>query len=256
MSHGGNGNSRILIEFDLNELSFPPNMIPTQTLLKLYRYQAIGVTPITISAHACDSFSQSSVSFSSAPLCSSTEITRSTLGVFPPQDWVEWDITSLAQSNVLSGNRTLTLMLAAVGTPSTTMAFYSSEYSNLSLRPKLVFDYVDNSNGSVPPAQPTLLSPSDGQVVYGLENWTLTPETSPLFEWNPVSDATGYILTISNDTGRSKYRSWEDSGFNGSSYVLSEDLEVGESYEWWVQALNGSIPGPSSSRWSLRSEIL
>jgi len=250
MSHGGNGDSRILIEFDLDELTFPSNMIPTQALLKLYRYQVVGVTPVTISAHACDSFSQSAVSFSSAPTCNSTEITRSTLGIFPPQAWVEWDITSLAQSNILSGNRTLTVMLAATSTPSTTTIFRSSEYSNLSLRPKLVFDYVDNVNGSVPPAQPTLLSPSDGQVVYDADNWTLTPGRSPMFEWNPVSDATGYILTISNDTGRSKYRSWEDNGFNGSTYTLSSNLEVGESYDWWVQALNGSIPGPSSSRWS------
>ncbi|MCS5537029.1 MAG: DNRLRE domain-containing protein, partial [Candidatus Poseidoniaceae archaeon] len=250
MSHGGNGDSRILIEFDLDELAFPTNMIPTQTLLKLYRYQVVGVTPVTISAHACDSFSQSGVTFSSAPACNSTEITRSTLGIFPPQAWVEWDITSLAQSNILSGNRTLTVMLAATGTPSTITIFRSSEYSNLSLRPKLVFDYVDNANGSVPPAQPTLLSPSDGQVVYEADNWTLSPKSSPLFEWNPVSGATGYILTISNDTGRNKYRSWMDSGFNGSSYSLSSALEVGESYEWWVQAINGSIPGPSSSRWS------
>ena len=249
-SQGGTGDTSILIEYDLGELAFPQNMIPTQVLLKLYRYQVIGVTPLTISAHACDTFFENSVTYLSAPTCNNTEITRSTIGTFPPEDWVEWDITSLAQSNVLSGNRTLTILLTSVGTPSTSMVFHSSEYSNHSLRPILEVEYVDNTNGTLPPAQPTLISPNDGQALYQEDNWTLISQTLPLLEWNPVQNATGYIVTISNTSGRNKYRSWVDSGFNGSTYQLSTELSPGETYEWWVQAINGSIPGPSSSRWA------
>ena len=250
MSHGGSGDTSILIEFDLGELAFPQHMIPTQVLLKLYRYQVIGISPLTVSAHACGAFFENTVTQLSAPTCNATEITRSTVGTFPPEAWVEWDVTSLAQSNVLSGNKTMTIMLTSVGTPSTGMVFHSSDYWNNSLRPKLEVEYVDNANGSLPPAQPTLISPIDGQAVYQENNWILSADTQPMLEWNPVQNATGYIVTISNASGRNKYRSWEDTGFNGSTYLISSDLSPGEKYEWWVQAINGSIPGPSSSRWS------
>ncbi|MBT6972619.1 MAG: DNRLRE domain-containing protein, partial [Euryarchaeota archaeon] len=63
LSHGGSGQSSILIEYDLNEMPFPANMTPTQVLLRLYRTNIIGGSAVTISAHACDSFSQSSLSY-------------------------------------------------------------------------------------------------------------------------------------------------------------------------------------------------
>ena len=250
LSHGGSGHSSILIEYDLNEMPFPANMTPTQVLLRLYRTNIVGGSAVTISAHACGSFSQGSLSYNNAPTCNSTEITRSTLGILPPDGWMEWDITSLAQSNVAMGNRTLTVMLSPVGTPATTMVFHSSEYYNLSLRPQLILDYVDNSAGIIPPAQPTLVSPDDGLVLYQEDNWMLSADRSPQFEWNDVADATGYVFTISSDSGQTKYKSWEDSGFNGSTFSLSDYLDTGSSHQWWVQAINGSIPGPSSSRWS------
>jgi len=250
LSPGGTGQSSILIEYDLNEMPFPANMTPTQVLLRLYRTTVFGGSPITISAHACDSFSQGSLSYNNSPTCNSTEITRSTLGIIPPDIWMEWDITSLAQSNVAMGNRTLTVMLTPVGTPATTMVFHSSEYSNLSLRPQLILDYVDNSAGTIPPSQPTLVTPSDGVVLYQEDNWMLSADRDPQFDWSDVADATGYVFTISSDSGQIKYKSWEDIGFNGSSFTLSNYLDLGSSHQWWVQAINGSIPGPSSSRWS------
>ena len=250
LSYGGSGQSSVLIEYDLNEMPFPANMTPTQVLLRLYRTTVIGGSAVTISAHACDSFSQGSLSFNNAPTCNNTEITRSTLGVLPPDSWMEWDITSLAQSNVANGNRTLTVMLTPVGTPLTTMSFHSSEYYNLSLRPQLILGYVDNSAGVIPPAQPTLVTPSDGLVLYQEDNWMLSADRNPEFDWNDVVDATGYVFTISSDAGQTKYKSWEDSRFNGSSFTLNNSLDAGSSHQWWVQAINGSIPGPSSSRWS------
>ncbi|MDP7000739.1 MAG: DNRLRE domain-containing protein [Candidatus Poseidoniaceae archaeon] len=246
----GSGEARILIEYDLNELPFPANMIPTSTILTLYRYGITGGQSLTVAAYPCSSFSESGASWNNAPTCSSSEITRTTLGVVPPTGYMEWDITSLAQSNIAAGNRTLTVMLAVIGTPGATHEFRSSEYSSVDERPNLIFDYVDNSQGITPPAQPTLLNPIDGDVLYDDSNWILQSATRPVLEWNAVANATDYILTIANATGQTKYRSWSTSGFGNSNFTLSTDLAAGESYEWWVQAVNGSIPGPSSSRWT------
>ena len=246
----GGGESRILIEFDLNEIPFPANMTPTSTLLSMYRAGISGGQSLTVAAYPCASFSESGSTWNNAPTCSTTEITRTTLGTVPPTGYVEWDITSLAQLNIAAGNRTLTIMLAVVGTPSATHMFRSSEYTDSEQRPSLVFEYVDNSAGVIPPAQPTLLYPADGEVIYDDSAWVLQPSAQPTLQWNAVTNATDYILTLANLTSQTKYRSWEDAGFNGVNYTPTLALAAGESYEWWVQAINGSIPGPSSSRWN------
>ena len=246
----GGGESRILIEFDLNEIPFPANMTPTSTLLSMYRAGISGGQSLTVAAYPCASFSESGSTWNNAPTCSTTEITRTTLGTVPATGYVEWDVTSLAQSNIAAGNRTLTIMLAVLGTPGATHTFRSSEYTDSEQRPSLVFGYVDNSAGVIPPAQPTLLYPADGEVIYDESDWILQPSAQPTLQWNAVTNATDYILTLANLTSQTKYRSWEDAGFNGVNYTPTLALAAGESYEWWVQAINGSIPGPSSSRWN------
>ena len=250
VSNSGSGESRILMEFDLNELPFPANMTPTSTVLSLYRTGISGGQGLTVAVYPCSSYSESGATWNNAPTCSTTEITRSTIGVVPPTGWLQWDITSLAQSNVANGNYTLTVMLAVVGTPGASHSFYSSDSSSTTYRPQLSFEYVDNSNGTQPPAQPTLVYPTDGDVLYDNSNWTLASIQRPVLQWNPVANATAYVLTISNNSGQTKFRSWTNIGFSGANYSFQSDLSSGESYQWWVQAINGSIPGPASSRWS------
>jgi len=116
--------------------------------------------------------------------------------------------------------------------------------------PQLVLDYIDNTDGILPPAQPVLTYPNDGDVLYQTGQRLLSPEQNPTLTWSPVSNATGYIVTISNESGQYKFRSWETSSINGTTFRFNQSLNAGDTYEWWVQAVNQSVPGPSSSRYS------
>ena len=246
ISSGGSGESKIYLTFDLSELPFPTAMTPTNALLSLYRHNVTGTSSLTVSAHACDTFAEDTVTWNTAPTCSSSEVTRSTMLVTPTNGWQIWDITSLAQSNAANGNDTLTIMLQSVGTPSSGHSFHDNFHSQY--RPKLVLDYVDNVDGVIPPGQPTLTYPGDGDILYNTSTWELESLDKPQLTWNNVSDATGYIVTIADTNGEMKYKSWEDTEINGTTFTFSQDLTAGEVYTWWVQAINGSIPGPSSSR--------
>ena len=246
ISSGGSGESKILLTFDLSELPFPAAMTPTGALLSLYRHNVTGTSSLTVSAHACDTFNESAVTWNNNPSCSSSEITRSTLLVSPTNGWQVWDITSLAQSNVANGNNTLSIMLQSVGTPTSGQQFFDNTHSEY--KPKLILEYVDNTDGVIPPAQPSLVYPADGDILYNTSEWVLEPLDKPQLSWNSVTNATGYIVTIADSDGEEKYKSWLDSEINGTTFTFSNDLTEGEVYTWWVQAINGSIPGPSSSR--------
>ena len=249
-SSGGSGESRILMEFDLTNLPWPAAMTPTSMVLQMYRTSLQGTSSTTVSAHACSSFNEGSTIWATAPSCSTTEITRTTLTLLPPDGWMEWDLTSLAQDNIANGNTTMTIMLQRVGTSSTTHSFHSSDVTNESLRPRIVLDYVDNVAGIIPPAQPSLITPTDGEVLYEELSGLLVPELQPLLSWNPVTGATGYIVSIANESGVTKYRSWEDSEITNTTFRFSDNLSQSDVYSWWVQGVNQSIPGPSSARWS------
>ena len=243
------GDHEIFIEFDLSQMPWPSAMTPTSTMLRLYRTQVAGVSPLTVSAHACSTFTETSVTALQQPTCSATEITRSTLSVTPPSGWLEWDITSLAQSNIANGNMSMTIQLKAVGTGSSLHTFASGEYATESWRPTLRIDYVDNVAGVVPPTQPVLLSPLDGAVLYDTSANLLGTLDKPVLNWNTVSGATGYIVTIRNASGQYTFKSATSSQISGTSFTFANDVAPGSIFEWWVQAVNGSIPGPSSSRW-------
>lgn len=247
----GVGESQILIEFYLGDIPWPAAMTPTSMVLKMWREQVIGTTSTTVSAHACSSFSESNATWSNAPTCSATELTRTTLTLMPPNGWQEFDLTSLAQSNIANGNTTMSILLKVVGTPGTTHRFFSSDYnSNESRRPQLVLDYVDNTAGIVPPGQPSLLFPLDGDVLYDTSEVVLQSQSNPVLSWNSVTGASGYIVTIANSTGVYKYKSWESSYINGTTFRFNDLLDAGDVFSWWVQGVNQSIPGPSSPRWS------
>ena len=101
----------------------------------------------------------------------------------------------------------------------------------------------------VPPSQPVLLSPVDGTVLYNTTTTLLEPLDKPTLSWNPVTGATGYIVTIRNSSGQYNFKSGISSQITGTNFVFGSSLSPGSTFEWWVQAVNGSIPGPSSSRW-------
>ena len=246
----GTGESRILMEFDLTNIPWPAAITPTQMMLKLYQTSVGGTASTTVGVYACSGFSESTVVWVNAPACSTTEITRSTLTLSSPVGWKEWDLTSLAQSNLANGNTTMTFMLKQIGTTGSSHSFYSSDFSNSIFHPHIVFDYVDNVNGIVPPSQPVLTSPADGQVLYDEDGGVLSGATQPVLSWSPVSGATGYIVTIANETGEFKYRSWEDSEITNTTFRFSDNLSEGQMFTWWVQGVNQTIPGPSSARWS------
>ena len=226
-------------------------MTPTSMILKMYRGSVAGTSSTTISAHACSSFSEATTTWSSAPLCEASEITRSTLPIIPSNGWFEWDLTALAQSNIANGNYTMSIQLKSVGTPATQHNFYSGDYdTNTSRRPQLVLDYIDNTDGILPPAQPVLTYPADGAVLYDTGARLLSPDQSPTLSWGGVVNATGYIVTISNSSGQYKYKSWETNSINGTTFRFNQNLAAGDTFEWWVQAVNQSVPGPASSRYS------
>ena len=246
----GTGESRILMEFDLTNIPWPAAITPTQMMLKLYQTDFDGTASTTVGVYPCAGFSESTVVWGNAPSCSTSEITRSTLTLQSPVGWMEWDLTSLAQSNLANGNTTMTFMLQRIGTAGSSHTFYSSDFSNATFHPHIVFEYVDNVNGIVPPSQPVLNSPSDGQVLYQETNGLLFPSTQPMLSWTPVTGATGYIVTIANSTGVFKYKSWEDSEITNTTFRFANNLTAGQMFTWWVQGVNQTIPGPSSARWS------
>jgi len=247
----GTGESQILLEFYLGDIPWPAAMTPTSMVLKLWREQVIGTTSTTVSAHACPSFNELNAVWSNAPSCSTSELTRTTLTLMPPSGWHEFDLTSLAQSNIANGNTTMSILLKVVGTPGTTHRFFSSDYNaNESRRPQLTLDYVDNTAGIVPPSQPSLLFPLDGSVLYDTNEVVLQSQSNPALSWNSVNGASGYIVTIANSTGVYKFKSWESVYINGTTFRFSELLDAGDVFSWWVQGVNQTIPGPSSARWS------
>jgi len=246
----GTGESRILMEFDLTNIPWPAAITPTQMMLKLYQTDVDGTASTTVGVYPCSSFNENSVVWVNAPTCSTSEITRSTLTLQSPVGWMEWDLTSLAQSNLANGNTTMTFMLQRIGTAGSSHTFYSSDFSNSTFHPHIVFEYVDNVNGIVPPSQPVLNSPNDGQVLYQENNGLLFPSTQPMLSWSPVTGATGYIVTIANSTGVFKFKSWEDSEITNTTFRFANNLTAGQMFTWWVQGVNQTIPGPSSARWS------
>ena len=82
-SSSGSGQSSIMFEYDLSAMPWPAAMTPTSMLLGLYRHNVVGTSATTVSAHACDSFVESSVTWNNPPTCSPSEITRSTLTLSP-----------------------------------------------------------------------------------------------------------------------------------------------------------------------------
>ena len=127
-------------------------------------------------------------------------------------------------------------------------------YTSTTLRPELVFDFVDNPNGITPPPQVSLQSPLNLAVLIEEDGYLLAPQTRPDFQWAPATGATGYIVRLMNASTTLTVRSWVDSGFSSNSttytWAPSFDLDPDVLYSWDVQSIAGSIPGARSASWS------
>jgi len=242
-----------LIQFDLGELPFPSSMLATTVSLKMYRvgYSQSGNPTVTV--HECSSFSESDTwsSFSVVNNCNGTAASSVSLpasgfgGV-----WYDWDVTPLIQSAGYNGIVSIALKANWTGY----LQFSSSESTGSQYRPQLVIGYIDNLNGTSPPATPVQIFPQDQQVLYAVDEYDdflLESPVRPTLTWQYDAGTTGYILTLFNGTVTNTVFSWNASSSIGSfgqgNFTPAWDMAAGEAYYWNVQAINGSVLGPRSS---------
>lgn len=240
-----------LIQFDLSELPFPPNMLASSAKLQMYRVGYSGTGVHTVSVHGCSSFNETDTwnSFSIANNCNATALTSTTQPASGLGVWYEWDVAALLNSVGYNG----VLNLAVKSSWSGNLQFASGETSNSSLRPYLDIEYVDNVNGTQPPVTPVLISPFDQQILYTNIGYLLESPTRPMLVWQYDASTTGYIVRISNATSSLVFHSWNTTvqgTFGLGNYTPGFDLAAGEMYIWSVQAINGSVLSPSSASWS------
>ena len=242
------GTSSALFEFDISEIPFPLAATPTEMTLQLDLVNPSGnQNPMTIAVYPCATFDESLVDYSTAPVCSQTEITRTTI-TGSSGSTIEWDISALGQANFAQNNMTITVKLEAVNSGTNSYEFHTSESSNN--QPKLLIDYVDNQDGVIPPQQPNLVSPTDGSILYDTTGDTLQIESSVSLTWSASAGASAYKVYISDFNTITVFDSRVDPEISGTTFTPSSTLTTGVVYEWWVQAINQTIPGPSSARWN------
>jgi hypothetical protein len=248
-----------LVSIDLSEYPYPATMLPTAVTLRMYVGSISGTGAHSIAIHDCSGFTESTTTWNNynpntqcnATVASSMTATSSASGV-----WYEWDVTSIARS-AWSGNGVMSMALKTAW--SGTVYFASAE-SGSTYAPELIVDYVDNPSNASSPAQVSLISPQQLEVVYDvdLSNNVLGVDSRPMLTWGSLADATGYVLLLSNASGTQEYKSWDSNSNSGfgpcgtstCSWTSGFDLATGEIYTWSVQALNDSVPGPRSVPWT------
>ena len=245
-----------LVSVDLAEYPYPATMLPTSVTLRMYVVSVAGSGAHSIAIHDCGGFTESTVSWNNYnpnTQCNSTASSSMTSTSTISGVWYEWDVTSIART-AWAGNGMMNMGLQTGW--GGTVYFNSAEGSG-DYAPELVVDYVDNPSNASSPAQVSLISPEQLEVVYSVGQYTLGIEPRPVLSWDTLSDATGYVLILSNANGSQTYSSWDsssNSGFNlgatASTWTPDFDMVTGEIYTWSVQALNGSVPGPRSVPWT------
>ena len=100
-----------------------------------------------------------------------------------------------------------------------------------------------------PPSQTVLSSPGDGEIIYDASNVIVASPQNIQLTWQPNPDATDYMLFIKNQDNIITHDTRTDASIQGNSFISNQFIP-GEVYEWWVQGINQTIPGPSSQRWS------
>ena len=234
-------------EYDFSELFFVPTATPISMALELEVYSnQISQSPMPVALYACDSFDELTITSLSTPACSSTEITRTSL-TSNSGNIISWDLTSLGQTNFFTSNDTLAFKLAAISGQNNLIEFHSSE-TNSGMKPKINLTYIENIDQYMPPAQPVPIAPLDGQILYDTNLLPVGTTQSVQLDWSHVSSASTYKLFIKSNGYLSVYDSANDLRFSGNTFT-GTFFNPGQSYEWWVQGYNQSIPGPPSQKW-------
>ena len=235
-------------EFNLSDLFFVPTATPISMLLELeVSSNQITQSPMSVALYACDNFDELLISSSSIPSCSSTEITRTSI-TGSSGNIVTWDLTSLGQTNFFTNNDSLSFKLSAITGQNNFIDFHSSE-SNTGMKPRINLTYIENIDQYMPPAQPLPITPLDGEILYDATSLPVNTVQTVQLEWSQVNTANSYQLFIKSNGQLSVYDSTTDLRFNGNTFT-GAFFEPGESYEWWVQGFNQSIPGPPSQKWT------
>ena len=139
-------------------------------------------------------------------------------------------------------------MLSVVGQNQDSEQFFTSESSTG--KPQLILDYIENPNGIQVPPQVSLNQPLDGTVLYDTSDYLLQPgQLNSLLGIQSLQ----LLLTrlfLTNSTTTMMFDSDYDSEINGNTFTPSIAICYWGNIQWWVQAVNQFIPGPSSQRWT------
>ena len=245
---GTGSTNQMYFQYNLSDIYFTPTSMPTSAIFQLESSSSlVGINPMIVSVYECESFDELSISYAASPICSSNEETRTTIFAGTNQN-LQWDITSIVQQSFINNNDTFSFKISADSSTTNFIEVYSSD-NNGNTMPSLLLTYLENINGYTPPSQPTLISPIDGEILYDTTNPIITNPQSVQLQWSPAIGADNYKLYISNQSSTVIYDSRQDSEITGTSFS-SSNFAVGEVYQWWVQGLNQTIPGPSSQIWA------
>ena len=161
-----------LVSIDLAEYPYPATMLPTAVTLSMYVASVYGTGAHSIAIHDCNGFTESTVTWNNYnpnTQCNSTASSSMTSISTASGVWYEWDVTGIARS-AWAGNGVMNMALQTnwAGT-----VYFNSADGSSQLAPKLEIEYVDNPNNASSPAQVTLISPEQLEVVYSVGQYTL-----------------------------------------------------------------------------------
>ncbi|MDG1525425.1 MAG: DNRLRE domain-containing protein, partial [Candidatus Thalassarchaeaceae archaeon] len=161
-----------LVSVDLAEYPYPATMLPTSVTLRMYVASVAGTGAHSIAIHDCSGFTESTVSWNNYnpnTQCNSTAASSMTSTTTTSGVWYEWDVTSIARSAWAgSGVMNMGLQTGWSGT-----VFFNSAEGSGDYAPELEVEYVDNPNNATSPAQVSLISPEQLEVVYSVGQYTL-----------------------------------------------------------------------------------
>ena len=242
------GINQAYFSYNISDIYFDTIAIPVTAVFELQVASTTqNINPFDVSVFACDEFIEDTLTYVNTPSCSGIEITKTTISSYSGST-LQWDITTLLQTNFATNNESISFTLIPQTGSNSFVDFYSSD--NIApLRPVLSITYLENIGGLTPPSQPVLNSPLNGDILYDTSSTIVSSPSTVQLTWQQNPDATDYILYINNQNNVISYDSRVDSSIQGNSFT-SNQFVPGEVYEWWVQGVNQTIPGPSSQRWS------
>ncbi|MGG3737529.1 DNRLRE domain-containing protein [Aeribacillus pallidus] len=169
-----------LLEFDLSSI---PGKVTSSTL-SLYCWGGNGSSPLLHAVALTSSWDENTVTWSEKP--SFTTSYASTSYTADPGKWLIMDVTSIVDAWVsgLLTNYGLAVKQSDSNTQTKRSSFYSSDYTDSSLRPKLAVTYNE------PPTAPTVTSPNGG------ETWN----AQHTITWNAATDAANIMDNTSDAT--------------------------------------------------------